>query len=322
VRPLTVLVIAHPNDRELAALERLPDDTRIVAGDSVEALEAAAPDADAVLCWWGGREVLEQLWPKARRVRWVHSSSAGVENVLFPALVESLVPLTNARGVYSESLGEFVIAAMLHFAKDLRRMVRSQAAGLWDPFDVEMISGKRLGIVGYGDIGRAIAGRARALGMDVWALRRRPELCREDPLVSRAFGFEARKELLAASDYIAAAAPLTSATRGLIGVEEIAAMKQSAVLINVGRGPVVDEAALIAALEQKRIRGAALDVFDREPLEAGHPFYRLENVLLSPHTADHTAGWQAASMEFFIENFERFRRGEPLRSLVDKRAGY
>jgi phosphoglycerate dehydrogenase-like enzyme len=258
----------------------------------------------------------------APRVRWIHSASVGVENVLFPALIESPVTLTNARGAYSAALGEFVLAAVLFFAKDLRRMTTSQASGKWDQFDVEMLQGRVLGIVGYGDIGRAVADRTRGFGMRIFALRRRPELSRKDPLIERAFPDEQLGEMLAASDYVVVALPLTPATNRLIGAEVLAAMKPSAVLINVGRGPVVDEGALIAALEANRIRGAALDVFEREPLPEGHPFYRLRNVLLSPHCADHTAGWQEQSMELFLANFERFRKGEPLENVVDKRAGY
>jgi phosphoglycerate dehydrogenase-like enzyme len=201
-------------------------------------------------------------------------------------------------------------------------MLRSQEAGKWDPFDVEMLEGSVLGIVGYGDIGRAVAERARAFGVRIFALRRRPELCKGDPLIERAFPNEQLHEMLAASDHIAVALPLTPETRGLIGAPELAVMKPSAVLINVGRGPAIDEPALVRALEEKRIRGAALDVFDQEPLPEGHPFYRLENVLLSPHCADHTAGWLDRSMELFLENFVRFHNGEPLKNVVNKQLGY
>jgi phosphoglycerate dehydrogenase-like enzyme len=176
--------------------------------------------------------------------------------------------------------------------------------------------------VGYGEIGRAAAELAKAFGMRVAALRRRPELCAGDPAVDLVFPPAGIREMLAASDYVLAAAPLTAATRGLIGRAELGAMKPHAVLINVGRGPVVDEAALIEALRERRIRGAALDVFDEEPLPAGHPFFSLDNVLLSPHCADHTPGWQEAAVRFFVENFHRYVNGEPLRNVVDKRQGY
>jgi phosphoglycerate dehydrogenase-like enzyme len=128
--------------------------------------------------------------------------------------------------------------------------------------------------------------------------------------------------MMARSDYVVAAMPLTPASRGMIGQAEIEVMRSTAVLINIGRGPVVDEAALVRALASKRIRGAALDVFDIEPLPVGHPFYRMDNVLLSPHAADHTPDWKERTMRLFLENFERFRRGEPLRNLVDKKLGY
>jgi phosphoglycerate dehydrogenase-like enzyme len=128
--------------------------------------------------------------------------------------------------------------------------------------------------------------------------------------------------MLARSDYVVAAMPLTPESRGMIGQAEIDVMKPTVVLVNIGRGPVVNEAALVRALEDKRIRGAALDVFETEPLPAGHPFYRLENVLLSPHAADHTPDWKERTMRLFLENFERFRRGEPLLNVVDKKRGY
>jgi len=320
---LTLLVLADPADRTLAMLATLPGDTSIAAGDTLEVFRSMAPRADAILNWCGAPvRLLEQVVEMAPRVRWVHSWSAGLDNVLFPALIASPVPLTNARGAFSRPLGEFAVAAVLYFAKDLRRMVRSQEAGVWAPFDIEEIHGKTMGVVGYGDIGRAAASRAHALGMRVMALRRRPEHSHGDPILERVFPVESRTELLAASDYVVVAAPLTPETKGLIGERELRAMKKTAVLINVGRGPVVDEAALLGALEGGRIRGAALDVFEQEPLPAGHRFYRMENVLLSPHCADHTADWKEQAMRLFLDNFERFRNGEALRNVVDKRLGY
>lgn len=322
MKSLTLLVLARPTDPHLAMLERLPGDTRIVTGDRPEAFSSAAGEADALLAWFTNRGLLERVLKMAPRVRWVHVSSAGLDSLWFPELAESSALLSNARGAFSWSLAEFALAAILFFAKGLRRLVRSQEAGTWDQFDVESVRGRTLGIVGYGDVGRAVAERARAFGMRVLALRRRPELSADDPLIERVFPAQSRLELMALSDYVVVAAPLTPETRGLVGEAEIGAMRASAVLINIGRGPVVAERALIGALEERRIRGAALDVFDEEPLPAGHPFYRLENVLLSPHCADHTVGWVAQSMEIFLDNFERFRQGLPLRNVVDKQRGY
>jgi phosphoglycerate dehydrogenase-like enzyme len=318
----TVLVLADPAERQLAMLEELPPETSIAVGKDLEAFERTAPDASVVLMWSGGRDLLREVLRVAPRVGWVHSRSAGLDSVLFPELIESPAVLTNGRGVFSQSLGEFAIGAVLFFAKDFRRMIRSQEQGRWDPFDVTEVRGQTMGIAGYGDIGRAVASRAKAMGMRVIAVRRRPELSAGDPDVDEVLPLAGLPEVMKRSDYVTVAAPLAEGTRGLIGEAELAAMKPEAVLINIGRGPVVVEAALVRALEARSIRGAALDVFDEEPLPAGHPFYRLDNVLLSPHCADHTSTWLEDAMRFFLANFERFRKGEPLRNVVDKRLGY
>jgi len=319
---LKLLVLADPSAPYLRLLEQLPDDVHIVVGDRKERFLEIAPAADAVLCGIGQGGLLRELWPLFKNLKWVHSFSAGVESVLFQELVTSAVPLTNARGVFARSLGEYAIAACLFFAKDFRRMVRSQAEGKWDSYDVEELTGKVLGVIGYGEIGRAAAIRAKAMAMKVYAVRRRPELAEVDPLVDRVYSVPQRGDLMAESDYVLVASPLTPTTKGLVGERELRRMKPTGVIMNLGRGPVIDEAALVKVLEEKRIRGAALDVFDVEPLPEGHPFYRLENVLLSAHCADHTPGWVEESMQFFIDNFMRFYRSEPLENVVDKVNGY
>jgi phosphoglycerate dehydrogenase-like enzyme len=319
----TILVLANPTDPQLAMLQELPHETGLAVGNSAEAFERAAPGADVILNWGGSRDLLRKVFAMSPNLRWVHSKAAGLDNLLFAELIESPVPLTNGRGVFSQSLGEFALAAVLYFAKDFRRMVRNQMAGRWEAFDVVEVAGQTAGIVGYGDIGRAAATRLRAMGLRILAMRRQgPSLYNVDPLVDQIYSPDHRLEMIARCDYLVAAAPLTPDTRGLIGEAEFAAMKPNAVVINVGRGPVIDEAAMVRALSQGRIKGAGLDVFDKEPLPEGHPFYRLENVLLSPHCADHTADWQEQAMRFFLEQFERFRSGEPLRNVVNKKQGY
>jgi phosphoglycerate dehydrogenase-like enzyme len=211
---------------------------------------------------------------------------------------------------------------MLFFAFDLRRLVQQQEDGMWKPFVGNTLAGRTLGIVGYGAVGRAVAERARAFDMKIAALRRRPELFEGDSLVDRTYSPDRIMELMAESDYVAIAAPLTPETRGMIGEAAIAAMKPSAVLINIGRGPVIDEVALVGALESGRIRGAALDVFNTEPLPNGHPFWRLANVLLSPHTADRVEGFLAPAFACFLDNLLRFAAGQPLLNIVDKQSGY
>ena len=314
-------MLARPKDEGLEGLAALPSQLRVTRGQFPADFQERTPP-DAILVCSGGRALLEPVWPLAQGVRWVHSRWAGIEKLLFPALVESETTLTNGRGSFADSLGEFVMAAVLFFAKDLRRMRRKQAEGCWDPFEPEWVRGKTLGVVGYGEIGRAVAQRARAFGMSVIGLRRRPEQSAGDALVDGVWPLERLNDVMARADYVLVATPLTPETRGLVGLAAIAAMKPTGVLINVGRGPCVDEQALVRALESGRIRGAALDVFEQEPLPAGHPFYRLDNVLLSPHCADHVAGWLDDAMTLFLDNLDRFRRGAPLLNVVDKRAGY
>ena len=319
----TILVLAKPTEPRLAQLAQLPPETAIAVGLSPEAFEHAAPGATVIFSWAFSRDLLRAALAMAPRVRWVHTRSAGVDNLLFPELIHSPAVMTNGSGVFSQSLGEWVLGAILYFAKGTRRLVSSQIAAKWDPFDVVEISGQTLGIVGYGDIGRAVATRGRAMGMRILGLTRRgPLLYNMDHLVDQVFAPADRIRMIAQCDYIVVAAPLTPDTRGMIGEPEFGAMKPDAVVINVGRGPVIDETALIRALSEKCIKGAALDVYDHEPLPQGHPLYRLDNVLLSPHCADHTATWQDDAMRFFLAQFERFRKGEPLLNVVDKERGY
>lgn len=315
-----VLVLTSPGDTRLPFEAELRTMAEIVVGESARDFVTAAAEAEIILNWSGSLALLREVFLESPRVRWIHSRSAGLEQVLFPELVKSAVTLTNGSGVFSASLGEFAMAAILYSAKDLRRMIRNQQAGVWEPFDVTMIEGKTLGIVGYGSIGREVAVRARALGMNVISVRRRASQ-KSDPLV-RMYGADQLREMLSESDYIVVTLPLTEETRGKIGEAEFAVMKKGAVVINLGRGPTIDEQALIRALSEGRIRGAALDVFDEEPLPQGHPFYSLENVLLSPHCADHTSDWLDNAMRFFLAQLQRFRRGEALLNLVDKKAGY
>ena len=319
---LKLVVISQPNAPHLSMLDQIPADVDVFVGITEEELAGPIAEADAVFNGMGKGDVLKKVLPHAKSVRWIHSMSAGVEHLMFPEIVESPVPLTNARGVFAESLGEFVIAGALYFAKDFPRMRRAQAARKWEIFDVEMLNRQSMAIVGYGEIGRAAARRAKALGMKVYATRRRPELLKDDPIVDEGFSPDDRGAMIAKADYIVAAAAITPETRGLIGEKEFAAMKPTAVIMNVGRGPVIDEAAMIRALQDGRIKGAVLDVFDKEPLPDEHPFWRLDNVLVSPHTADHVEGWMEDAMRFFVENFGRFYRGEPLQNIVDKKAGY
>jgi phosphoglycerate dehydrogenase-like enzyme len=320
---LVLVSPAEPAEAQLATLRRQLTDVKIIAGDSAAVFKQDAIHATVLFNWSGALELFKEVFAMCPNLRWVHSRSVGLERTLFPEIVQSEVPLTNGAGVFSASLGEFTLGAILYFAKDFRRMIRNQMAGVWEAFDVSWASGQTVGIIGYGDIGRAIAERTRALGMTVLAVRRHASSSQAaDSLVAETYTPERRLEMISRCDYVVVAAPLTAETRGMVGEAEFAAMKPTAVVLNVGRGPVINEEAMIGALSSSRIRGAALDVFDHEPLPPGHAFYKLENVLLSPHCADHTPDWLDNAMKFFIEQYERFRKSEPLLNVVDKKLGY
>jgi phosphoglycerate dehydrogenase-like enzyme len=320
---LTVLFICPPGSRFLTALKALPPEVKLFTGDTPEAFsKEARAEARVVLFNGSLGPILQKIYHDLPRVEWLHCLSAGLDAVLTPEMVQIPVPLTNSRGVYARSLSEFALAGMLYFAKNLNRMRDAQRAQKWEQFDIEELHGRVLGIIGYGEIGRRTAERAKPFGMQIHILRRRPELTAGDPLIDRVYGGDELEALIAASDYLLVSAPLTRETRGMVGAAQLAKMKSSSVLINLGRGPVIVESALVEALRQEKIRGAVLDVFNEEPLPAGHPFYSLDNVLLSPHCADHTATWMEEAMLLFLENIELFRAGKPLKNIADKKSGY
>jgi phosphoglycerate dehydrogenase-like enzyme len=313
----TVLVLAQEDDPQLSMLKGL----RHIVGREPAAFSSAVKDPAVILAWSAPKKVLREVFLMCRDVRWVHSRSAGLDNVLFPELIASDVPLTNGRGVFSQSLGEFALAAILYFAKDFRRMLRNQMAGVWEQFDVEEIDTQTVGIVGYGDIGRDVAKRLHPMGMQVLATKRHPPPG-ADPNVDQFYKPEDLMEMLGRCDYVVVSLPLTPETHHMISDAQFAAMKPTAVVINIGRGPVIDQAAMVRALTAKRIKGAGLDVFEVEPLPPGDPMYKLENVLLSPHCADHTAQWLNQAMQFFLEQDRRFANGEALENVVTKSLGY
>lgn len=308
---MRLLAIAPPEFAPLDLLRREAPDVELSIGTNVDALRRDARNADAILIAPRYTSLLTDLWRDLGNVKWIHTLAAGVESLPFDLLRHGDILITNSRGLYADALGEFAIAAMLWFAKDLRRMIRNQDARRWEPYDVQRLEGQTVGIIGYGGIGHAVGRRASALGMRVLTTRRRREL--GDPTI---------EEVIAESHYLVMSAPLTPSTYRLLSSERLALMKPEAVLINIGRARTVDEGALVDALRNHRIRGAALDVFEVEPLPAEHPLWQLDNVLISPHTADHTEDAHVRAMNFFIENLRRFRAGESLENVVDKAEQY
>jgi phosphoglycerate dehydrogenase-like enzyme len=323
---ITVLVLADPAAPALRKLEGIGSGVTFRVGKTADALTDAGGDAVAearvLFNWTGSKPDVRRILELAPKLEWIHAMYAGLDRSLFPELIESPIPLTNGSGVFSQSLGEFVVLGILYFAKDVPRRMQAKAEHRWDVFDNVEIGRQTVGIVAHGDIGRAVARRAKALGMRVLALRRDPSPRRGDEHVDRVFASADLHAMLPECDYVAVTAPLTPETTNLIGKREFDLMKPSAVILNVGRGPVINESAMIEALKTKRIRGAALDVFDVEPLPADSPFWSLDNVFMTAHCADHVEGWVESAVVFFIEQFTRWRNGEPLRNVVDKRAGY
>ncbi|MGH9619465.1 MAG: D-2-hydroxyacid dehydrogenase [Bryobacteraceae bacterium] len=320
-----VLAVCAPDHYALRNLDEIRDLANLSATTDPKDIERLARQAEVIVYSTLTTDLpFADIWRHAKNVRWIHSLSAGVEPMLLPEVIASPVTITNARGVYKRSLAEFVVLGMLYFGKEVRRLVESQRAHRWDKFPVEWLPNKIMGIAGFGEIGRECAALAKPLGVKIYAVRRKPELSVSDPLADRVFAPSEWKSMLRELDFLVAAAPLTPETRHMIGAEEFAAMKPSAVVMNVGRGPVIDEQALIQALREKRLRGAALDVFENEPLPPDHPFWDMENVLVSPHNTDRTRDpdWLDLSMQAFVENFLRYVSGQPLEKVVDKQAGY
>lgn len=321
-----LLVISPPDHYMLRNLEPIRGSANIFADNDLRKLAKHAPEAEIVLYSGlaGNSPAFREVWRHAGKVKWIHSLAAGVDKLLIPELIESPVIVTNARGVFKGSLAEFAIAGMLYFYKHVRRLVENQQAHRWDDFVVDWLRGKTMGVVGYGEIGRECARLAKALGVRICAVRRKPELSAGDSVAERVFATTELKQMLKEVDVVLAAAPLTPETRHLIGEAEFQVMKPSAIVVNVGRGPVIDERALIAALREKRVAAAALDVFEHEPLPEDHPFWEMENVLISPHCSDRTRDpdWLDLSVECFVENFKRYIAGKPLVNIVDKKAGY
>jgi phosphoglycerate dehydrogenase-like enzyme len=306
-----LLVIAPSDFAALDLLRREAPDVALSIGTDADVLRGDATQADAVLIAPRYGSLLTELWRELANVRWIHTLAAGVELLPFDLLQGRDVVVTNSRGLYADALGEFAVAAMLWFAKDLRRMARNQDARRWEPYTIERLEGHTVGIIGYGGVGEAVGRRAAALGMRVLPVRRRQE-----------FGEPTVDDVIAQADYVVMSAPLTPGTYRLITRERIASMKPHAVFINLGRGATVEEDALVDALRERRIRGAALDVFEVEPLPPEHPLWTLDNVLVSPHTADHTEDAHVRAMQFFVENLKRFRAGESLQNVVDKAERY
>jgi phosphoglycerate dehydrogenase-like enzyme len=287
---------------------------------SAPALAEAIADADAVFAWHSVRELLPEVWPKAGGLRWIQSASDGVDWLLFPELVDSDVVVTNARGIFDPAIAEYVVGLMLAFAKGLLGVVEGQRQREWRHRPTELLAGKRLLVVGVGPIGRAIGRAGRDLGMQVRGVARRARS--GDDVFESIAGTDGLAAAAGWADYVVDALPGAPATHHLFDASVFSSMRRNARFINVGRGTTVVEEALIDAIREERIGGAALDVFEREPLPWDSPFWGLPNTIVSPHMSGDFEGWLEAVVRLFVENLGRFAAGRPLLNVVDKREGY
>jgi len=300
-----------------------PQHTFLDAGDR-EAIRRMLPDADVAFTPFVDRDV----FASAARLRWVQSPAVGVGSLMFPELLASPVVLTSARGIRARSIAEHILGVTIALARQLPQALRAQSAHRWAQEELETeartLLGSRLGIVGLGAIGTELVKIAAPFGFRITAIRRRPP----SPAGFGAAGVEevwgpARlPDLLAQSDVVVVAAPHTPETKRLIGRAQIARMKPGALLVNVARGKMVDDEALIEALRDGRLGGAALDVFTTEPLEASSPYWDLPNVIITPHTSGAMRDYWTPLVALFADNLRRFEKGQPLRNVVDKVAGY
>lgn len=288
-----------------------PEIEVVVAADETEAVDLVR-QAEAVY----GR-LTPAMLAAADRLQWVQSPGIGLEGYMFPELIASDVVMTNMRGVYGDHIADHVLAYILTFARGLHVYLRQQMSHTWQPgAPIHYLPEATLGIVGLGGIGAQVARRARFFGMRVLAVDPFPK--GDTDLAEQVWGLDGLFDMLGQADFVVICAPHTPLTERLFGPAELRAMKPTAYLINIGRGVIVQLDALTQALQTGGIAGAALDVFEQEPLPPDHPLWDMENVILTPHVADTGPHIEDRRMEIFLENARRFIAGQPLLTVVDK----
>jgi phosphoglycerate dehydrogenase-like enzyme len=258
-------------------------------------------------------------WARAQNLRFIQTIGAGVDSVLpAPDLPEGVL-IASARGLHADHMSEFAIALLLAMAQRLTRVLEQQREHRWRPFVRQTLEGGTLGILGLGAIGEAVARKARALGMRVIGTRRSGE---PTPHADRIYPPSGTDEVLEQSDAVVVLLPLTPETRMLLGEQHLSRMREGALLVNLARGGIVDEEALADSLKRGHLGGAALDVFDQEPLPPESPLWDTPNLLVSPHMAGLSGDYLDRALEIFFENLGRLERGERLRNAVDRERGY
>jgi phosphoglycerate dehydrogenase-like enzyme len=309
---------------DLIGRPRYPGDhTAPMTRTPAQAAEWASLVAEAEVMLDVDRATERDLARQAPRLRWIQLSSSGVVHIVEQmGLGDRPIVVTNAAGMHALPLAEFVLFAMLYFAKRMPRVLADQRRHHWERFALDTLPGKTLGIVGLGHVGGAIARLARSVGLRVVAVRRTAGAASEPPDADAVYPPAGLRTLLGESDYVVLIVPLTPETAGLLGKAELAAMKPGAVLINIGRGQLVDEAALVESLQSGHLAGAALDVFAAEPLPKASPLWDLPNVLVTPHSMSTALDENEWLVDLFSDNLRRYLAGQPLRNVFDRARGY
>ena len=333
IKIVSTVALTEPNRQLLRAAAPEAEVVDRACRTSDDARELVASGCDAMLTFIMPHDLEE----RAPHLKWVQLLSAGADHAM-GALKTTRITMTTASGIHATPIAEYTIGSMLGYAHKFHLMVRAQLKHEWlrsgFPGTVEELRGKTLGVIGYGSIGRETARLAQAFGMRVLALKRDPRNRRDegwcpaglgdpDGIIPEAFfGSEQRVEILRASDFITVTLPGTKHTQKFIGAAEIAAMRPGAYIVNIGRGEVIDETALIDALRAGRIGGAGLDVFEKEPLPKESPIWDLENVILTPHMSGANRGYMDKACALFAHNLRSFVAGQPLLNVVDRQLGY
>jgi D-2-hydroxyacid dehydrogenase (NADP+) len=310
------ILISFDLDQKYVERIRSVSEASVKTSSDPQVLLSEIQDAEILLAGRFNRE----MFAAARKLRWVQSVAAGVDRFLFDAFVASDVVLTNARGIHPPQVSDHTLALILAFSRRLNKFARAQLERKWLRLECDELQGRVIGVIGLGAIGREIARKAKCFGMKVLALDKNlavppssvDELLKPTDLLT----------LLKQSDFVVLSVPLTKETEGLIGQRELAAMKKDGILINVSRGRIVQEQALVNALKERRIGGAGLDVFEEEPLPPESELWTMENVIITPHVAGSTPYYWSRVCDIFCENLRRYTSGQPLINVVDKKAGY
>jgi phosphoglycerate dehydrogenase-like enzyme len=317
----TILVALRPSgELPPGLIEKAGDLADFVTVREADEIGRRAGEITSAFVWNFRSTVIPDAVEQLTRLRWVHVAASGVDASLSDPIRRRAITFTNSRGVTAEAMAEYALALLLGLAKDLPRTLDDQLHRRWAPRLSTMLAGRTMVTLGVGAVNRALASRAAALGVRVIGVARRAHP--PYPGFERIDAVSDLRPALAEADLLVIATPLTPQTARLIGAEEFAALRPGATVVNIGRGAVIDEAALLAALRSGHLAGAALDVLWREPLEPEHELWSMPNVIISPHMSSDFVGWEEAMVDLYVANLRRYLSGQDLLNVVDLDLGY